>query len=81
MKLIFLDIDGVMNSSLGKESYLIEAYDVDDFDNLRKIDNKLLLPSDNLKLKALWIELIYAKKEKYDSLGNMEYRYMNFFRE
>ncbi len=62
-----------------EEPYLIEAYEVDDFGILRKIDDKLLPPSDNFKIKNIVNRLKLCEKEKYLSLYDLKDRYMNFF--
>ena len=69
MKLIFLDIDGVMNSSLGKEPYLADM-EVSKLNLLKKlIDNSnstgIVLTSDRRYSKVYMKEFINALKE-YD---------------
>ena len=69
MKLIFLDIDGVMNSSLGKEPYLADM-EVSKLNLLKKlIDDSnstgIVLTSDRRYSKVYMKEFINALKE-YD---------------
>ncbi len=63
-----------------EEPYLIEAYEVDDFGISRKIDDKLLPPSDNFKIENIVNRLSLCNKAKHLSVHSLYYSYMNLFR-